>query len=300
MNISPAKIFSSFIFLCAQIVCVSNAISQSVDEFFPGQRVIYTEENKHTAYRLALSPLKKINGEWISEQESLVLGGIKRKTIELGRPYGLASAWLQVQMVFAEANATLVYSCEAMSCGSSNAWANERFEVKQLYGLDLSQFYQVWEINHHGSKQLAVVYLVQRGNKRVYFQQDIITPKNQTLEFVPSEEVVAKTFYRDKQVEIDGLSFEQGNVRINEKYLASYVKAFNQQPFRPLTVVGHDYHPGDEAAQLQRSEAHAKAVHDALVKLGVQQKRITVKGLGGLAPKAGVDHGRVVVLLKSR
>ncbi len=299
MNISPAKFFTRFVFLWAQIVCASNVFAQSVDAFFPGQRVVYTEENKHTVYRLALSPLKKINGEWVSEQESLVLGSIKRQTVELGRPYGLASAWLQVQSVFAEQNATLVYSCEAMSCGSSNAWANERFGVKQLYGLDLSQFYQVWELYHRGTKQIAVVYLVQRGNKRVYFQQDILTPKNQNIGFVPSEEVVAKAFYRDKQVEIDGLSFEQGNIRINEKYLVSYVKAFNQQPFRPLIVVGHDYHPGDEAAQLQRSEAYAKAVRDALVKLGVQPKRMTVKGLGGLAPKAGTDHGRVVVLFKS-
>ncbi len=300
MNISPLNYFSAVLFICVQIVFVSTAYAQSVEDFFPGQRVIYTEENKNTAYRLALGPLKKINDEWTSDQESLVLGSIKRKTIELGRPYGLASAWLQIQTVFTGENATLVYSCEAMSCGSSNAWANERFGVKQLYGLDLSQFYQVWELNRQGVKQIAVVYLVQRGNKRVYFQQDILTPKNQDIGFVPSEEVVAKAFYRDKQVEIGGLSFEQGNVSINEKYLVSYVKAFNQQPFRSLTIVGHDYHPGDETTQLQRSEAHATKVRDALVELGVQPKRITVKGLGGLAPKAGSDLGRVVVLLKPR
>ncbi len=299
MNISPLNYFSAVLFIYIQIFFVSKVCAQSVGEFFPGQHVIYSEENKNTAYRLALGPLKKINGEWISDQESLVLGSIKKKTIELGRPYGLASAWLQVQTVFAEENATLVYSCEAMSCGSSNAWANERFGVKQLYGLDLSQFYQVWELNRQGVKQLAVVYLVQRGNKRVYFQQDILTPKNQAIGFVPSEEVVAKAFYRDKQVEINGLSFEQGNVNINEKYLVSYVKAFNQQPFRSLIVVGHDYHPGDEIAQLQRSEAHAAKVRDALVELGVQPKRIKIRGVGSLSPVRGSALGRVVVLISS-
>ncbi|MFL0799933.1 MAG: DUF4892 domain-containing protein [Agarilytica sp.] len=259
---------------------------------------MYTEENENTAYRLALSPLKKINGEWISEQESLVLGSVKRKTIELGRPYGLKNAWLQVQSVFSGENAALIYACEAMSCGSSNAWANERFAVKQLYGLDLSQFYQVWELNRHGVKQLAVVYLVQRGNKRIYFQQDIITPKNQTISFVPSEEVVAKTFYRDKQVEIAGLSFEQGKVRINEKYLASYAKAFNQQPFRSLMIVGHDYLSDDEAANRTRSESYAKVVRDALVALGVQSKRIQVRGAGSLSPVTDSRNARVVVLLR--
>ncbi len=285
----------SFVFLGAFSWSVT---AQSLDDFFPNQHTIYTAKNKNTAYPLALSPLKKINSEWISENERLILGSLQRKTVEVGRPFNLDSAWLYLQQQFEIYNASLLFECKGMDCGSSNAWANERFDVKQLYGLDLSQFYQVWQIYVSGSQQIAVAYLVQRGNKRIYFQLDWLAPKQQGLVFIPTEEVVAGELYRDNQVEIRGLSFSQGNIEIDQDYLKAYAKAVNQKPFRKLLIVGHDYHPGDEETQQSRSLTHAEAVIDALVAQGVQKQRMSAKGVGSLAPSKTSTQGRVVVLLK--
>lgn len=302
MNIFLNRLFVSVVGLSVFIAGELHALA--IDDFFPGQRVIYTATNPDTTYRLTLSSLKKINGEWQAEKESLVRGGLNRVTLEIAAPYKFKTAALAVQQQFAGLGANLIYACEGMACGSSNAWANERFDVKQLYGLDLSQHYQVWSLQTEGKTQLAVVYLVQRGNKRIYSQLDLISPQ-QDMAFAPSEEVIAKQFYRDNQIALGGLSFEQGNIQIDSEYLRPYARAFNQKAFHKLHIVGHDYHSGSEEEQNQRSLAHAEAVKAVLIKLGVQAKRMEVKGIGALAPVAarpGVVakevQGRVVVLLK--
>lgn len=285
-------------FLLIALGIAPSVMAQNLDDFFPDQRVLYTAHNKNIAYRLTLSPLKKVNSEWVSDNERLIVGALQRKTLEIGRPFNLDNAWLYIRQQFDAYDASLLFECKAMACGSSNAWANERFEVKQLYGLDLSQYYQAWQIDVRGTQHIAVVYLVQRGNKRIYLQLDWLVPKTQDLTFVPTEEVVAGALYRDKQVEIRGLGFSQGNIAINRDYLKSYAQAVNRQPFRKLLLVGHDYHPGGEGDQQTRSLAHAQAVMETLIELGVQSKRMTVKGVGSLAPTTPSAQGRVVILLK--
>ncbi len=284
--------------LCLGVVC-GNAVAQPENDIFPDQRLIYTAKNPDIAYRLTLGALNKINGEWVAERETLVDGQLLGRTVEVGRPYTYDSAWLKVQQRFADRQAVLIFSCEGMACGSSNAWANERFGVDQLYGLDLTQRYQVWQVSYHGVNYFAAVYLVQRGNKRVYFQLDMLRPNDQSLSFAPSEAVIASTFYRDKQIEVGGLSFEQGNIVIDRNYLKAYASAFNRRPFHSLVIVGHDYHPGDGAAQEQRALTHAQAVKTALVNLGVQARRLDVKAVGAMAPQPNSSApARVVVLLK--
>ncbi|MFL0808853.1 MAG: DUF4892 domain-containing protein [Agarilytica sp.] len=304
MTIFPTKFFTN-VFLGFSLLSTAGTLQAfTIDDYFSGQRQIYTAKNPDTTYRLTLSSLKKINGEWLAEKEMLVRGNLTRVSLEISRPYKFDTAKLALQAQFNALNASLVYACEGMACGSSNAWANERFEVKQLYGLDLSQYYQVWQFKDQGLNKFAAVYLVQRGNKRVYSQLDIIVPKKQNLAFAPSAGVIAKQFYRDKQITVSGLKFEQGNIQINQENLKSYAQAFNQQAFRNLLIVGHDFFPGSEDEQETRSLAYANAVKDALVRQGVQEKRIQVKGIGALAPEAGNDtikqavEARVVVLLK--
>lgn len=288
----------SLIFLLLGGLC-AQAVAQPGDVFFPDQPVVYTTKNPDIAYGLTLSALKKVNGEWLAEREPLVQGQLLGRTVEVGRPYTFETAWQHVQARFSELTSALVFSCEGLDCGSSNAWANEHFGIDKLYGLDLMQRYQVWQLSYQNVNYFASAYLVQRGNKRVYFQLDVLRPKDQTLSFAPGAQVIGDIFYRDRQVELGGIRFDQGNIIVDKEYLKAYAKAFNQRPFHSLLIVGHDYHPGDSQAQEQRSLAHAKAVKEVLTSLGVQPRRMEAKGVGAMAPKPNRQApARVVVLLK--
>lgn len=61
-----------------------------------------------------------------------------------------------------------VFSCRGRDCGRSNAWANDVFRVKELVAPDTAQRYFAVA----GADELIAIYMVQRGNRRVYVHVD--------------------------------------------------------------------------------------------------------------------------------
>ncbi|MYD85792.1 MAG: DUF4892 domain-containing protein, partial [Acidobacteria bacterium] len=81
--------------------------------------------------------------------------------------------------------ADVVFTCEARDCGRSTSWANSVFGVKELVAPDSSQFYLAARSPQPGSasgsplawneRTLIAVYVVQRGNRRIYAHVDLGT-----------------------------------------------------------------------------------------------------------------------------
>ena len=65
--------------------------------------------------------------------------------------------------------ARVVFTCRARDCGRSTTWANSVFGVKELVAPDSSQFYLAATLG----RRLLSVYVVQRGNRRVYAHIDV-------------------------------------------------------------------------------------------------------------------------------
>jgi len=294
MNIFQPKIISFFflISLCAKL----DALQQP--SFLADQRMLYDTEQAESPYLLTLGALKKINSEWQAEKERWVTGKVHRRTYELLPPNRMVSAAQAIAQYLAEQQATLVYECEALSCGSSNAWANERFGVKQLYGLDLSQRYHVWKIREPSGLVLAAIYLVERGNHRLYLQYDLIWPKEQDVTLQPSASVLARRFYREKQLLLSDFTLEQGTITFDAEYISNVASALNQQPFRRLEVAVTDVTGGAERERQERALVHAQQVTDALVSAGVQRRRITSSGTAAEQPLEGAAQVQVKILLK--
>jgi len=66
-----------------------------------------------------------------------------------------------------------VFRCQGRDCGRSNHWANYIFEQAILYGPDVNQHYFAGELDEH----LVSLYVIERGNKRVYAHLQILTPE---------------------------------------------------------------------------------------------------------------------------
>lgn len=286
------------VFLCPLV-----ALAEPFSDLFGDQHDIYTASNEKASYRLTLSSLKKINSEWLAEREQIVHGKLQRRTVQIEHQMSLDELWVEIQNYFKSKNSRVIFECGGLDCGSSNAWANTRFEVKQLYGLDVSQFYQVWEfVSEQGKADgYAIAYLVERGDRRTYLQLDHIVPNKVQEPMLASPAVLAKEFYLSGQMEVPGLQYAQGGVKVDELALAGVVQALNEQPFKNLVVVGHDYQGRKLEEQMQRSTKYAEALMEELSKLGVNKKRMEAHGVGSLAPSpiSSLNKtARVVILIK--
>lgn len=68
-----------------------------------------------------------------------------------------------------------LFTCRGRDCGRSNLWANEIFKRAILYGPDANQFYFAGE--RDGA--LLALYVIERGNRRVYAHLEVLRPERQ-------------------------------------------------------------------------------------------------------------------------
>ncbi|WNO10961.1 DUF4892 domain-containing protein [Teredinibacter sp. KSP-S5-2] len=266
-------------------------------------RVVYQTHIPAQEYRLSLANLKKINGQWVSDREEVIHSEVFRRTIELSSDYQVALETVidDLEKQVKSEDSRALYSCDLMDCGSSNAWANNRFKVKQLYGMDASQYYRVWEVKHNKQFYVLVAYVVQRGNQRTYVQLDTLKPLDEAWEpLVASSEEIYRTLKDHGYWVFAHAEVASSGYKVSEAYAEHTVKALLKLFGKNVAVVGHDYSPVRLDNQIQSSESYAKIVAAALIKAGMPESRIEVRGVGGLAPqgKQGSAKVELVVIKK--
>lgn len=284
--------------VCTLLIAALPVAAQIDKEIFAGQRVLFNRQEPVSSKRLTLGSYKKINAQWVVEKEQRFDASLQSFTFELSDTYTLDSAWREVQSYFADKKSLLLFECEGLNCGSSSAWANERFHVQQLYGQDASQRYQVRKIEQGAENYYASLYLVQRGNRRIYFHVELLFPADAGIAVLPTLDVAVKSFVRDGFIELQGLRFVQNEVQLDENTAQFYAAVFRQDKAAKLLVVGHDYQAGSEEQSLARGSAHAEAIKKSLVLHGISAERIELRSVGFLAPdsSANAKVARVVVL----
>ncbi len=121
-------------------------------------------------YQLALSPYKKRENRWKPTKFIRLKGEVFKETHELASGFDEEEVFEFYQSQIPE-GAKILYSCERRKCGESNSWANNHFRIKHLYGLDQYQFYVAYQLNE---SEYATLYVVRRGNRRVYAHTEIV------------------------------------------------------------------------------------------------------------------------------
>lgn len=255
--------------------------------FVPQGRVVYESSAANSTYNLSLGVPEKINGVWTVERERKLTGELSRKTIEVDDSLDFDEV---VESVFTTFNADGIqplFYCAGLECGSSSAWASYRLGIKQLYGLDGKQHVWVWATENEYRSQYVTVYLVQRGNRRVYFQFDTLsTAKAQTI--APDLSVILNDLQRLGYYELRQLVVVDGVVQVHEDELRALRSALFKQPLLSLYVVGHDYAVPKQSQQA-RSLLLAKRVLQLLTEQGVQERRLEAWGIGAVAPEGRAD-----------
>ncbi len=265
-----------------------------LDGFFPEDRKIFIKSEPLSQYRLTLGGLKKINGILTAEREVLLTGKIERRTIEVKHFFSLPKAWNHIVQNVGDLGANLLFECREFDCGSSNSWANDRFKIKQLYGLDQFQRYAAWEFSQNDTKFYLAAYLVKRGNKRLYAQLDLIQSSAQS-EPLPDLEVIQDKLARDSFFILPGVQFDE-KIEISSSMLQVITQVLSNLGSQDFYLVGHSYKSQTLEEKTELSLDYAKALLKLFEENGVRKGQLEAKGVGSLAPE--LKHGEAIVLVK--
>lgn len=279
------------------------AWAESLSHIFPEHRTIFESKPHTSEYLLSLGALKKVNGNWISANEIKLEGELSRATFEMNRSVSVDDAWSALLLATQAHKSKTLFACEGLDCGSSNAWANNRFEIKQLYGLDQSQRYRVFQDSVAGAARYTVLYMVQRGNRRVYAQVDRILDFTQDHRVLSVEDIIKNVyshgyFIVPGDAKRDALSIS--DLIFSEATLHLLVKALEELSNENIALVVHgtSQKTGSKAAVHEASQKFAHSIVDLLNKAGLpHSQKLTVFGAGPYLPREGSPTNRVELVL---
>lgn len=188
---------------------------------------------------------------------------------------------------------TPLFSCRGRDCGRSNLWANEIFKRATLYGPDSNQFYFAGEHEDH----LMALYVIERGNKRIYAHLEVLKPESQVA--LSQQDEVAE------QLAGTGNAIIKGVVPARDGHLPQAAlttlaeMADGLRIFRGQTVyvVCHLYGSEDGQVLIERSVACADAAVEVLS--SAEGPDLVPFGAGPMMPRSG-NSSRLELVMPHR
>jgi len=187
-----------------------------------------------------------------------------------------------------------LFSCSGRDCGRSNHWANHIFKQAILYGPDQNQFYFAAEY----SEALIAVYIIERGNKRIYAHLEVLRPENKVA--LSYNDEIFERLAGDGVVVIDGLT-PLGTGAFNERdtdLLRALAEGLHVFQGQTIYVVCHLYGSEDADVLIDRAGSCAETAVAALtIEKGPE---LVPFAAGPLMPKAGGSQSRLELILPHR
>lgn len=125
-------------------------------------------------YEVPGGPVQQAGGELRIENPQVLSGDRLRKTFELPSRTDLDQAFDDLRPT----QGAVIFECSGRECGRSNLWANDLYQIRTLYGRDRDQRYR---LVRQGDTWQSL-YLVQRGNRRVYAHFEQIVERQEQVQ----------------------------------------------------------------------------------------------------------------------
>lgn len=294
----------SFLTMLLLVLCQALTAAELSIQPYQNARIIFQSSATTDDYVFALGSYKKTSGTWRLDRQQRLSGKLTRYTLELPEGHSAAKGFDFYLDQLQNFNLRELFHCVGRDCGTSNSWANNHFKILQLYGLDQFQQYGAYEvINADAQPFYVALYAVQRGNKRVYMQLDIVhVDRVNDLGIAANPASIiraldASGYYVFPDL-IAGDNKGEVNINIKPTHLQALVEVMNANPGWTFAVVGHDYAPVALNLQQKSSQRYAEQLMAALIEAGIKEDRLAVYGLGGLAPAGRGDRSARVELVK--
>lgn len=263
-------------------------------------RVMFQSSGETDDYVLALGSYKKISGSWRVDRQQRLSGELARYTLELPEGHSANNGFDFYLDQLQNFNFRELFHCNSRDCGTSNSWANNHFKIQQLYGLDQFQQYGAYEVTTADAKPFYVaLYAVQRGNKRVVIQVDVLhVDEIIELGIASSPESIIKSLDANGYYVFPDDLKGNTSIQIKQAHLQALIDVLAQKPNWKIALVGHDYAPVPLAQQQKDSQVYAEQLKNALKDKSVVVSRITTYGVGSLAPAGRGDRSARVEVVK--
>lgn len=277
---------------------------------FPGSWISASDAQPEAARTFVLGPVERKRREVRIAESQRLQASLATITYELPRTVELADVVAYYQDLL---SGRLVYQCSGRDCGRSNDWANTVFSQSSLYGPDGQQRYLAADL---GAALLAV-YVIRRGNQRVFVHLSKYTSQNE-VHLLPAsaelDDLVLFGRYRLQQVlpGIDGTLSDADTQRLQQigarmldlSIPALFVVCHLHPAQRPPAPDERRPRRGIIADQseavlelVQRSEACAEQAAAALRQDG--GPKVLAFGVGPLAPSEPRPRSHIELILPS-
>ncbi|WP_207063132.1 DUF4892 domain-containing protein [Motiliproteus sp. SC1-56] len=259
---------------------------------YPLSYIVDYQQQPVPEYRLALGPMRKINGVISPERERYVEGMLTRITYRIPAGHTSKEAFDYLFRSLALKPDQVLYQCAGRDCGPSNQWANAQLGIARLYGIDREQFYLLAQLEGERAGYL-VAYAIRRGNRRVYLQVDHVRPPTEEVGSDPISLVLLLSEGRRVYL---GLEPSESQVQDLAQALGELLEGNSD---RQVWLVGHTDWRGDPGAR-GPGRAAARRLGSRLAALGLPGERLHVEGVGFLAPAydRDVPDRRIEVLVR--
>lgn len=267
---------------------------------FPQSQSIRTQESDRVeTYEFILSPVETAARELQIDESRRLQAQLKRETWRLPDSATFAEIRDFLRQKLRDTGFVTLFECEGRDCGRSNLWANQVWKLALLYGPNSSQFYLA--MHNQEIEVLAALYLVQRGNRRIYANLDLISPLEMPR-FDSAQQLVAE-LREMRQVRLRGvlpstswmrgLRDDPGN-EVRDA-LAPVAEQISSLVGKKIYVVCHLYGPESTEMLLAASGRWAELIADQLVR--EDGPELVPFGVGPLSPRLGPGVGSRVELV---
>lgn len=250
------------------LVCSAMVSADFNLEDYPGAEVVDRKQDLDSISRdVILGFLKKINNQLAPERVEHITGTRESRTLFIPNEKrgDVVRDHYEKQL---HRQGEILFECRGRSCGSSNYWANTVFSMPILYGPEQYQHYLIVKLENGN---YVAVYVATRGTRKLYVHIEITR--------LPESKHRTRYVFETDQVD----------------ELLARVARMLEEGVDGIYLVVH--------LSLQQDENMADSIRRA-ESMGIKIKqrvsgddRITVRGLGALAPSDRYGADRIELVL---
>lgn len=253
---------------------VSGSSDDTSIDRFRGSWIVNYRQTPDDDYRLVLGGIETVNGAERPERSQRLSGQLTRITYQMPE----TSRTRELNRFFTDQlvgrGAEVLFACSGRACGSSTVWANQIFNESKLLGLVDSQYVITAQL----PGQYAVIYIVERGNRRIYAHIDLIETDSAAR---IGADVLERKF---AVVAVDQLPDVALIAQINQQLL--------QKGQQPTLVVHHQGSNLDDASRQSQRFAEELALG-----LAEQNEVVPVASVGAWVPSVLREFQSVIMLV---
>jgi outer membrane protein OmpA-like peptidoglycan-associated protein len=257
-----------------------NPVEELIDAF-PNSSIVSSSVTPNTIHQVALGILQNDGPEAVRR----VTGVLSKTLYEIPSEYSGEDVYRFFQNQFEGNSFELLFSCVGRSCGSSSGWANDVFKNRILYGPVQNQFYLAYQTSAGGgTSSYVTVYIITRGNRRLYAYVEITEPTD-TLQSFPTtnqrnlaQEITEKGFSTLRDIQF------QGNEVIESDQIDTLIAVLNENPLLEIYIVSHLADDMSLSELQERTQKRAEIIMRRLIESGISSSRLSSHGVGPLAP----------------